>query len=223
MQERIFNEVYGKKKARLGPMHSINVALMDKDPEYIGEAKEICEEFGLLPLMQFNHDIDEDIIAQFYAMVHLDLTNERELIWMTKDKLMKATWAQFGECLGYPVVDDPTPVGLFHVHIEEHPSAKKHLDHLYILGWGVLGDTKHLLPVYDIMHCIYREVLNPKVGNIDQIHGSMIDLMLLTHANIGSGLKLDVMDFIWIEIQWGLCHKKRPPYAPYLMHLICVR
>jgi hypothetical protein len=50
----------------------------------------------------------------------------------------------------------------------------------------------------------------------------MIDLMLLTHANRGSGLKLDVMDFIWNEIQWGLCHKKRPPYAPYLMHLICV-
>jgi hypothetical protein len=101
VQERIFNEVYGKKKVRLGPMHSINVALMDKDSEYFGEAKEICEEFGLLPLMQFNHDIDEDIIAQFYATVYLDLTNERELIWMTKDKLMKATWAQFG-VLGLP-------------------------------------------------------------------------------------------------------------------------
>jgi hypothetical protein len=100
MQERISIEVYGKKKVCLGPMHSINVALMDKYPEYFGEAKEICEEFGLLPFMQFNHDIDEDIIAQFSATVHLDLANERELIWMTKDKLMKATWAQFGECLG---------------------------------------------------------------------------------------------------------------------------
>jgi hypothetical protein len=73
------------------------------------------------------------------------------------------------------------------------------------------------------MHHIYWEVLNPKVGNIDQIHGFMIDLMLLTHPNRGSDLHLDVMDFIWNEIQWGLCHKKRPPFAPFLMHLICVR
>jgi hypothetical protein len=63
MQERIFNEVFDKKKVRLGPMHSINVDLMDKEPEYFGETKEICEEFGLLPLMQFNHGINEDIIA----------------------------------------------------------------------------------------------------------------------------------------------------------------
>jgi hypothetical protein len=38
----------------------------------------------------------------------------------------------------------------------------------------------------------------------------------------GSGLQLDVMDFLWHELQWGLCHKKRPPFAPYIMHLICV-
>jgi hypothetical protein len=86
------------------------------------------------------------------------------------------------------------------VYINEHPTAKKHLTHLYILGWGIPGDTKNLLLVYEIMHRIYREVLNPKVGNIDQIHGFMVDLMILTHSNRGSDLKLDVMDFIWNEI-----------------------
>jgi hypothetical protein len=50
----------------------------------------------------------------------------------------------------------------------------------------------------------------------------MIDLMFLTHQNRGSGLQLDVMDFLWHELQWGLCHKKRPVFAPYIMHLICV-
>jgi hypothetical protein len=47
MQERVFNEVYGKKKVRLAPMHSIDIAHMDKSPEYFGEAKALCEEFGL--------------------------------------------------------------------------------------------------------------------------------------------------------------------------------
>jgi hypothetical protein len=182
-------------------MDSIDIAHMDKTLEYFGEAKGICEGFGLLPLMEFNHVVDEDIIAQFYATVHLNKTNVREIIWMTRDKVMSATWAQFGVCMGYPVVDEPTPAGLFRIHIERRPTAKKYLAPLYFPGWGVPGDTKHLLPVYDIMHQIYREVLNPKVGNIDQIYGFMIDLLLLTHQNRGSGLQLDVMDFIWNEIQ----------------------
>jgi hypothetical protein len=164
-------------------MHSIDVGHMDKSLEYFGEAKEICEEFGLLSLMQFNHVIDEDTVAQFYATVHLNKTNEREIIFMTRDKMMKATWAQFGECLGYPIVDDPTIASLFRVHTKTRPMEKKYLAPLLILGWGVPGDSKHLLPVYDIMHQIYREVLNPKVGNIDQIHGFMIDLLILTHQN----------------------------------------
>jgi hypothetical protein len=63
MQERIFNEVYGKKKVRLAPMHSIGIAHMYNSPKYFGEAKAIFEEDGLLPLMQFNHVVDEDIIA----------------------------------------------------------------------------------------------------------------------------------------------------------------
>jgi hypothetical protein len=200
MQERVFNEVYGKKKVRLAPMHLIDIAHMDKSPKYFSEAKAICEEYGLILLMELNHVVDEDIICQFYATIHLSKTGDRELTWMTRDKLMKTTWAKFGVCMGYPVVDDPTPAGLFRVHIGRRPTAKRHLDPLYILGWGPLDNTKYLLPVYDIMHHIYREVLNPKPGNIDQIHGFMIDLMILTHQNRGSGLQLDVMDVLWNEL-----------------------
>jgi hypothetical protein len=119
---------------------------------------------------------------------------------MTRDKLMKTTWAKFGECLGYLVVDDPTPVGLFRAPIERHPMAKTNLAPLYIPGWSPPGYSKYLLQVYDIMHRIYREVFNPKVGNIDHIHGFMIDLMLLTHQNRGSCLQLDVMNFLWHEL-----------------------
>jgi hypothetical protein len=47
-----------------------------------------------------SHDYDENIIAQFYATIFLNKTNDREMIWMTRDKVMRATWAQFGVCLG---------------------------------------------------------------------------------------------------------------------------
>jgi hypothetical protein len=61
-------------------MHTVDVSHVNKFPEYFGEAKGICEELGLLPLMEFNHVVDEDIIAQFYSTIHLTKTNEREMI-----------------------------------------------------------------------------------------------------------------------------------------------
>jgi hypothetical protein len=172
--------------------------------------------------MEFSHDYDEDLIAQFFATVHLKKTNDCEMTWMTRDKLMRGTWAQFRECLGYSVVQNPEGHGLFCAHMETCHTEKKHLAHLYILGSGILGESKDFLPVYDIMHHIYREMFNPKARNIDEIHGFMIDLLTLTQQKRGIGLKIDVMDFIWNEIQWAICYRKRPPYALYWMHFICM-
>jgi hypothetical protein len=128
-----------------------------------------------------------------------------------------------GFAWAYPIVEDPSEHGMFQVHIERHPLEKKLLSHLYIQVHGVPGDSKDLLLVYDIMHRIYREVLSPKARNIDELHIFMIDLLILTHQHRGSGLKIDIMDFIWNEIQWALAYQKNPPFAPYLMHLICTR
>jgi hypothetical protein len=47
MHWRIYYEVYGKK-ARHMSMLTISMDYMNKFPEYFAEAKEICEEFGLL-------------------------------------------------------------------------------------------------------------------------------------------------------------------------------
>jgi hypothetical protein len=44
---------------------------------------------------------------------------------MTRDKLIHATWAQFAECMDFPVVEDATAAGMFRVHIEQRPMEKK--------------------------------------------------------------------------------------------------
>ena len=68
---------------------------------------------------------------------------------------------------------------------------------------------------------IYRSVLNPKVGNFDQVHGFLVDMMVLTHLKRGKGLQLDVMDFIWHEMHYVVVMRKTPPFAPYVMKLLC--
>ena len=70
------------------------------------------------------------------------------------------------------------------------------------------------------MHRIYRETINPKVGNIDEIHGFLKNLMLLTREMQGKGKKLDVMDFIWHELWEVIIKKKNIAFAPLIMRII---
>ena len=49
-----------------------------------------------------------------------------------------------------------------HDHPESMPKEK--LAPLYIRGRGIIGESKDLVKVYDIMHRVFRNVLLPKVG-----------------------------------------------------------
>lgn len=73
------------------------------------------------------------------------------------------------------------------------------------------------------MHRIYREVLNPKGQNHDEIHGYVVDLMVQTHSKKGTSKLLDLSDFLWNEIFIDMINRKVPPFAPYMMKLISVR
>ena len=197
---------------------------MDAHPEYFGEAKAICEEFGLLPLMEFNHPFDEDLVAQFYATVKLIEGEDgaRSLTWMTHDQVLSAPWSDFAAGLGYTDLPKGTP-GFFRVHIHDRPMLKDVMvdADLYIAGRALAGSAYHLKPVYDIMLRIYRSVLNPKVGNFDQVHGYLVNMMVLTAQKRGKGLQLDVMDYLWYELHYAIIGRKTPPFAPYIMKLLC--
>jgi hypothetical protein len=82
---------------------------------------------------------------------------------MTDGKQLSGTWAQFAHYLGYPVLPANT-VNVFIAHYIKKLIDKALLADLYIPGQVVLRSSKFLIPVYDILLRIYREVLNPKVG-----------------------------------------------------------
>ena len=87
----------------------------------------------------------------------------------------------------------------------------------------MVGYQKNLLKVWDIMHRIFRNTLTPRVGNFDQMHGKMIDLMHESHIMQGQGKKLDVMDVMWHEM-YSVVMKRRPSiFGPHVMILILDR
>jgi hypothetical protein len=77
--------------------------------------------------MEFNHEFDGDIIPQLFSTVHIQIDNQCTLTWMTRNQLLIGTWAEFGECLGYPVVEDHVEHGLFFVHLKHRPMMKDEL------------------------------------------------------------------------------------------------
>jgi hypothetical protein len=80
---------------------------MRKNPEYFGEALAMCEEFGLLPLMQFTQNWDEDLVVQFYSTVYFTEDEDKTIKWLTNGRLLEATWVEFGASLGYPILTLP--------------------------------------------------------------------------------------------------------------------
>ncbi|KAK1693803.1 hypothetical protein QYE76_010500 [Lolium multiflorum] len=221
-QEKTFDDLYANATYKVAPMHHINYDHMDKHAEYFAEAREICEQFGLFPLMKFQHPYCVDVIGQFFATVYVDNDDAKTMTWMTEGRMLHGTWDQFAACLGYPVLSGNED-DYFRAHNTPKPIEKTLLADLYLEGEVVYGSQKFLRPVYDILLRVYREVLNPKVGCVDQIYGYLGNLLYLSHQHRDSGLQLDVMDFLWNEFWACIMTRKAPVFAPYFMFFICSR
>ena len=85
MQEQIYLEVYRTFMHPISPQKYINLAAMENNPVYFGEALEICKRFGLTHIMQLCNNYDEKLIIQFYTTVHFGGEDDKTLTWMTKD------------------------------------------------------------------------------------------------------------------------------------------
>ncbi|KAK1630064.1 hypothetical protein QYE76_004379 [Lolium multiflorum] len=221
-QEKTFDDLYANATYKVAPMHHINFAHMDKHANYFAEARDICEQFGLFPLMKFQHPYCVEVIGQFFATVYVDNDDAKTMTWMTEGRMLHGTWDQFAACLGYPVLTGNED-GYFRAHNTPKPVEKALLADLYLEGEVVYGSQKFLRPVYDILLRIYREVLNPKVGCVDQIYGYLGNLLLLSHQHRDTGMQLDVMDFLWNEFWACIIARKAPVFAPYFMFFICSR
>ena len=87
-QWTIYFDVIKVKKNLYVNVCSIDIAYMEKDPAYFGEALQMCSQLNILRIMEFNKDFDGDLVAQFSATVHLGTDAERTLTWMTNGKLL---------------------------------------------------------------------------------------------------------------------------------------
>jgi hypothetical protein len=90
-QEKTYEDFYVNDTYQVAPMHHINFTHMDKHAQYFAEAREICEQFGLFPLMKFQHPYCVDVIGQFFATVYVDNDDAKTMTWMTEGRMLHGT------------------------------------------------------------------------------------------------------------------------------------
>ena len=165
-QELVYNQIYSGQRNAVVLQHRLNIAHMTspKHVEYFAEAFSMCEEFGLLPIMEVHQDYNEELVAQFYATVHLGTGANPQLHWMIKNEHVDCKWSEFCHLLGYPRAQNNNG---WTVHHLPRPSAKDVLEPITMPG-GTPGQSEDLIPTYEIMFRIFRETLTPRVGNWDQ-------------------------------------------------------
>jgi hypothetical protein len=93
----------------------------------------------------------------------------------------------------------------------------------YNAGRACCGSAYDILPTYDIMNRVFHNTFDPKKGNIDEVHGFLVDLLVLTHLNQGCGKQIDSMYDIWHEIRDCSLVRKLPAFSTYIMRLICLK
>lgn len=77
---------------------------------------------------------------------------------------------------------------------------------------------KHL----DIMHRILRNTLFPRIGNFDEVHGSLPEMLLLCEeAMTKESAPLDISDVMFTKLWNCIIMRKVPIYGPYLFAYIC--
>ena len=159
----------------------------------------------LVDIMSFSCHWNEEIVAQFYATLHI--SNDRWIFqFLIGGKRFTYNMAQFsilfghtGNQVGYGggyIVDrDETKVDL-HEDNELDPS-KMHFMYDRVYGEIVFGQVKGLTPFYRLLNTLFRFTLTPRGGDSDNIsHRAKNLLIQMTPGK----RKFAVMEFIWNEI-----------------------
>ena len=88
----------------------------------------------------------------------------------------------------------------------------------YIVKESPSSEVFYVMPPFlDVMHRIFRNILFPRVGNKDQVHSYLVDmLMMCQKGRTRSSGPLDVSRVMWSELHSVVFNHKVPIYVPYM-------
>ena len=123
---------------------------------------------------------------------------------MTGNQKYEATFREFAKVLGYPYKGKRAHAGKRLHSIGVEPDKSKLIP--LCIANGVPGQANHLLPLYNILLCVFCSNISPNEGNADVVRGGLVNLLAYAHEVFECGEhcdkdhKIDVMDLIFEEL-----------------------
>jgi hypothetical protein len=159
----------------------------------INEVIDICHAKEMTSIMAMNCDRNEEVIAQFYANLHV-CREAKTFHWLLQGKPLSVSYERFAQILGFGKED----LGRPKIHGGEIPLDSE-MAFIYDATFGKVefGTTHGMKPVYSMLNQLFLYTLTPKIG--DNYNISNIAKDILVRMAPGKE-KFSVFDFICAEI-----------------------
>ena len=225
VQQKIYEEVILALDTKIAPQKAIDFEHIKENKDKFVNIFEACDRLGLVDIMKFQHDYDEEVVMHFYATLYLEKNDgPRYFRWMTEGEEYRAPLSEFAAAIGVQMVD-PGDTNFIRLHDDYLSKKPSELDGCYYpssrrAGVGVVhGHVGGLLPFFDTLHRLFRWTLFPKKGDSSNIRGYAKNILwFILHQQKG---KIDVMDLLYQEIRRSMVDRRRSlVYAPYIQAFI---
>jgi hypothetical protein len=180
-QELIMKEFYASlKKYPVCPQTVMDFAHFTKHSAYFGEAVWITRKLGLHPLMKIQEHYNITLVQQFFATLVFGDGEEIPMTWMTGEEHCHSNFIDFSALLVYEFHGPTSPSGI-RMHVDGEYYENKKLAPLYTGNDKkiVIGSTLGLSQCSNILLCIFQASIATQAGNIDAIHGALVNLLLI--------------------------------------------
>jgi len=118
IQQKIYEEVILALDTKIAPQKAIDFDHIRDNKEQFFNIYETCDRLGLVDIMKFQHDYNEEVVMQFYATFFLEKNDSRHFRWMTEDKEHRAPLSKFVEATGIKMAD-PDDTNFFRLHDDD--------------------------------------------------------------------------------------------------------
>jgi hypothetical protein len=176
----------------------------------------ICQRTGLYGLMEFQHDWNSEVIAQFYATLYVQDEPQR-MHWMTEGRWYSVDYAVFAGHLGISEED----LERDKIHSEQ-VLPSEHMGYMYPPQarerGAVVGQVVGLHPTYRYLDRMFRKTIDCKGRDKSKIADYSRNLL---HRMRPDAQPFSIFDFLWCEIRSvGERPLKGCGFAPYIMYMI---
>ena len=131
----------------------------------VSEVVSACGRMNMHSIMNFNCDWNDEVIAQFYAALHIDREN-KVLHWSLQGKPFSIGYTQFAALLGFPSSDLERPM----IH-DKNVLEDGEMHYMYDNAYGDVefGTVSGLIFYYKMINQLLRYTVTPKARNSDKI------------------------------------------------------